>query len=248
MSHPAFYTQRFWSFKLNELLDFNTKVIGDFIRECDSRRSIADKVIREVEYPFYLGQPDDKHDWNAFHGKWCRSIKLDFWQKSSETAAQLIGDCEDSAILTAAALRRFGVPSKEVYVVFGLVRDADTQEILGGHGWVVFILNDLFVLGESTLDIPPREYPSIGVFESLSKPFHFETIIYDPEFFWIDDQYHYVSSYRPARCLELGLKKKETKKKYEKIAEAWNVPTKPQKLFNKKKNILLRGLRKLVGK
>ena len=90
---PVVTKQRFWPTRLNELLDYDSYQVEQFLQGVPNAKVLADKVIRVIEYPFYHGQPDDTHVWNAFHGKWCKTITLDFWQKASETAAMKIGDC-----------------------------------------------------------------------------------------------------------------------------------------------------------
>jgi len=93
VSFPVVEGVRFEPFRLNELFDYNRYVVVKFFEDCRTAKDVADKVIRAIQYPLYMGQPDDKHVWNHFHGKWCRKIELDYWQTCSETALFGWGDC-----------------------------------------------------------------------------------------------------------------------------------------------------------
>ena len=242
---PIVRTQRFWEIRLNELLDYDSYQVERFVDGCKDARELADKVIQEIEYPFYHGQPDDLHIWNAFHGKYCRRVDADFWQKASETAAMKIGDCEDSSILGVAGSLLLG---KEAYEVFGYVEDIRTGEILGGHGWYYVkdpdgFGDDKFHYIESTLDRPPEKYP---VVEDIRKPFVSGVWRLVPEVIWNKKTYEPLGltidmASRVARLMAkvksdailragyfyLTKKMKETRRKYEALARMWNIPTKP---------------------
>jgi hypothetical protein len=223
MSFPVFTSQRFEPFALNELFDFNKYVVKDFIKDCKTVKDVADKVIRAVQYPFYMGQPDDKHHWNHFHGKFDRDITEDYWQTCSETALFLWGDCEDSSVLAVGGIRALDVRVDDVYEVFGLVRDAVTGAILGGHGWVYTRSSsfgtDKYVLVESTLDTPPEKYPEVGsTLDDLKKPFRYGSVVYDPEALFNDEMYIEV------RPISLG--RKDTRVKHEAIEKSWGIQSK----------------------
>jgi len=124
-------------------------------------------VIKNIDYPLLFGIfPTDRHVWNAFNGKACYTITLDYWQTAWETLMTYVlnnrikgiqgyGDCEDTAILTASLLRLLKIPS---YVCLGVVYDQN-HNMLGGHGWTIARLSDgKWHLIETTLDIPPK-YP-----------------------------------------------------------------------------------------
>lgn len=212
---------------MNELLDYNRYVVVKFFEDCRTAKDVAEKVIRAIQYPLYMGQPDDKHVWNHFHGKWCRKIELDYWQACSETALFLIGDCEDSSILTVGGMRLKGVSSENVYEVFGVVRDAQTLEVLGGHGWVYArdpsFGTDKFVLIESTLDQPPQKYPEVGAsLEDLKRPYRFENIVYEPEQLFNDEVYIELKPLTTRR----GRKERERLVFFEAIKRAWKIKTK----------------------
>jgi len=222
--HPVVHGKRFEPFYLWELLDYWSFMVQDYVKGL-SVQDVARKVIVDVKYPFYFGMPDDKHDVNYFHGKYCKSITLDYWQRSSETALVKYGDCEDSSILFVACCLALGVDSKRVYEVFGEVRDAQTDRFIGGHGWAVICdhLGEGWRLYESTLDHEPQEYPKI---EDPRKPAIIGKIKYVPWVIWNDKEYeevgHGLSSY-----LKLKFKDKERREKYELIAESLDVTAKP---------------------
>jgi hypothetical protein len=243
---PVIEGERFEPFELSELFDYNRYVVRKFFEDCKTAKDVADKVIRAVQYPFYLGQPDDQHKWNHFHGKWCKTITLDYWQLNSETALLLIGDCEDSSTLAVGGMRLKGVSSDDVFEAFGVVKDANGN-ILGGHGWLYArdksFGTDKFVLVESTLDTPPSQYPEVGsTLDDLNKPFRYENIIYEPELLFNDVQYIEISSATSCKRIVLSRKRfVENRGKYEAIAKAWRVNTKPLRYFRSK-------LAKLRGK
>ena len=247
MEFPVVVSQYFWRIRLNELLDHDSYQIEKYVEGVGNPKELADKVIRDVEYPFHHGQPDDLHVWNAFHGKRCYKVEEDFWQKASETAFAKMGDCEDSSILYVAAARRLGVKPEDVFVVFGYVQ-TEGGEFLGGHGWVYVrdpsFGKEGFVYVETTLDEPPAEYPKVP---DIAKPFNWRGIVLVPEILWNDEIYRSVASaanfgliiYQLRRYwgvkkrifgyADLGRKLKETKKKYEALQLAWKLPVKPLK-------------------
>jgi len=239
MSFPTFKDQRFWTFSLNELFDSDSVIIRQYIKDICSRRALCDKVIRDIQYPFdRYGNPTDVHIWNAFQGKKCYEIKLDFWQKGSETVAQLMGDCEDSSILIVTCARAMNVPPNEIYETFGYVREADSQRLLGGHGWAVFVLYDdkQFRLVESTLDQPPVLYPIV---RDIKKPFRINNIEYVPEWIFNWKEFEMVNEINPPK------RKKETREKYLAIHQAWKIPTKFEVAESRLR--LLRA-RRLIGR
>ena len=218
MSFPVIEGTRFEPFRLNELFDYQRYVVKKFFEDCKTAREVAEKVIKVIQYPLHFGQPDDQHHWNHFHGKFDRTITEDYWQTCSETALFGRGDCEDSSILTVGGMRLKGVSNESVYEVFGIVRDAQTLEILGGHGWVYTrdpsFGTDKFVLVESTLDQPPRKYPEVGTsLDDLKRPYRFENIIYEPEQLFNDEVY--------VELKPLITHKRTTRKVHEAIEKAW---------------------------
>ena len=251
---PVVVRQRFWPIRLNELLDYGSYLVKEFVRDTPDARALADKVIRTIEYPFHGGQPDDTHIYNAYHGKWCRTITLDYWQSASETAALKIGDCEDSTILGVAGSLLLG---KEAYVVFGYVEEFRRSpasgegywEVVGGHAW--YYVRDPEGFGdnefhyvESTLDTPPEEYP---VVEDIRKPYVSGIWRLVPEIIWNDRVYEpvpvgfdslgrlarFMARMRRTKVVEnvgyLGLRfrEKETRAKYVALARMWKIGTKP---------------------
>lgn len=221
---PVITGKRFWDFRLNELVDLFSHQVNKYsLALPNDPKMVANAVIREVEYPFHLGQPDDTHVWNCFHGeyKFCRRVDLDFWQKASETAVLLVGDCEDSSVLYTALAGKIVGPDA-VYEVLGLVKDAETGQILGGHGWSVCKWDDQWHLTESTLDIPPSEYPIMVDFKA---PYKLGKWIYEPMvlFNWKE----YIEIAPLFQYLALTLRGKETRAKYSAIQQAWDRPAKP---------------------
>jgi len=93
---PIIKGKRFWPFRLNEICDLHSEPVLAVSRKLpDEPKPVCDWVIREVEYPFHLGRPDDLHTWNAYHGKYkrCYRVDMDFWDTASEVAVTRVGDC-----------------------------------------------------------------------------------------------------------------------------------------------------------
>jgi hypothetical protein len=223
---PVIEGKRFWPFALCDLVDLFSYQINEYsLNLPNDPKAVADAVIRDIRYPFHLGQPDDSHLWNSFHGsyKFCKTVHLDFWQKASETAFIKVGDCEDSSILGTALSGKL-VGAEEVYEVFGVVVDADTGAILGGHGWYICYWDGKWHLVESTLDTPPKDYPLITHFK---EPYTLSTVIYYPMELW--NWKHYEELSPIGEYLNLGFKSKERREKYEAIQKAWGIQTKPLK-------------------
>jgi len=249
VTFPILRDQRFWRFRLNELFDTDSVVVETFAKECGSALEVANRIIREVEYPFYMGSPNDSHQLLAFRDRvvqwrWKRCVELDFWQKASETLVFLIGDCEDSSIVFVTCVHIL-VPKdpKYAYELFGVVRDADTKEILGGHGWAVSkgLPDDRYRLYESTLDTPPSEYP---VVPDPFKPFRIGRVVYEPEWVFNKYEFHLLSMGSPSRRTQ---REKETEEKYRAIAEAFGVDVKPLRARRKSRLVRIRkALRSLV--
>ena len=227
MSFPVVEGTRFERFRLNELFDYNRYVVQEFFKDCGTAREVAEKVIRAIQYPLYMGQPDDRHCVNWFHGKFCRCITDDYWAMPWEVIVCGYGDCEDSSVLTASGMRLKGVPPENVYVSFGVVKDAQTQEILGGHAYVFCrdpsFNSDKYVLVETTLDTPPPRYPEVGsTLEDLKKSFAWEGIVYVPEQLFNDSIYVEIKPLITMRERRM----RERKEKYEAIMRAWKIRTK----------------------
>lgn len=221
---PIVEGKRFWDFKLNELIDYQSYQVGEFVEGQPTPALLADRVIVDCRYPFHLGKPDDTHLFNCYHGdyKWCKRVDIDFWQKASETARLLVGDCEDTSILYTAGARRVGVSSSNVYEVFGVVKD--NGNVLGGHGWSVCRWDDKWHLIESTLDIPPSEYPIVP---NINKPFRMGSWVYHPEILFNDEKFSELSACNLQHYADRKFNEKETRAKYEALAKAWHIQTKP---------------------
>lgn len=245
MSFPIFTSQRFFKFRLSELFDVHSPVVEEYADKL-SIKELADVIIIDISYPFHLGQPDDTHIFNAFHGdqKWCERIDLDYWQKAAETLTIRVGDCEDSSVAFVTCARVLGLKPDEVYEAFGIVKDASTGQILGGHGWAYFKDGDKWRLVESTLDAPPEEYP---VCPDPFKPFQLANVIYEPEMLFNDSEYHDITTLKIYSLIgeRILKKRKETPDKWKALSKAHQNYTKPdiamrKSLLAKLRNILRR--------
>lgn len=207
--------------------------VEEYTKEITDVRMLADTIIIDIDYPFHFGTPDDTHIYNCFHGnqKFCKRIDLDYWQTAKETLSIRVGDCEDSSIAFVVCARQLGLSPEEVYEIFGVVKDASTSVILGGHGWCVWKDEQGWRLVESTLDCPPEEYPIVP---DIFKPFRLSNVIYEPEWIFNDSEFHDVTKkVAPFQVISMPKKKKETEEKYIAIAKAWRVDTKPLKAFHR---------------
>jgi len=232
VSFPIIEGTRFERFRLNELFDYNRYVVQEFFKDCGTAREVAELVIRTVQYPLYRGEPDDRHCLNAFHGRFCECITEDYWQTCSETVLFGWGDCEDSSVLTVGGMRLLGVSPRDVYTVFGLVRDS-TGEVLGGHGWVYVrdpsFGTDKFVLVETTLDVPPSRYPEVGVtLDDLKRPYTFGSVVYEAEQLFNDEVYIEL---RP--LITRKRSKRSSRRVHEAIERAWDIESKYMKALRR---------------
>jgi len=236
---PVIEDRRFWKFRLHELFTLYSYQVLEFCKGLRRPEEVANKVIRDVRYPFHLGEPDDTHLFNAFHGgyRFCVKVKEDFWQTADETARIRTGDCEDSSILFVACC---GSPEiklrpRDVYEAFGVVRDADTGRILGGHGWSYYRRNREWHLIESTLDEPPTAYP---VVDNIKRPFRIGRAVYEPWvlFNWAD----YMELEGLERYKKLRRRERETEEKYRAIEAAWKITTKPLTTLRRMRFLRLR--------
>lgn len=194
MAFPVFSSQRFWKFSLKELFNKCSVIVQEYAKASKDIIDLANRIILDIEYPFHLGKPCDSHQFLAFK-TYKKCIDLDFWGKADETCALRKGDCEDSSLFFVTCARIIGLTEEEVYEVFGVVRDSKSKSILGGHGWAYFWYDNAWRLYESTLDIPPREYPIVGqTLEDIKSPIYFENVIYDPEFLFNDQNYYFIKN------------------------------------------------------
>ena len=156
---------------LHELIDSDKYIIFDFFKDVPTPLGTVNKVIVKIKYPLdSLGQPTDYHYTQAFRSYLWRCQKtyrndLDFFQFASETAWMLMGDCEDSSILTGAGLELLkAIDICDYFIAFGKVFKKDI--FLGYHGWVIMKVDGIWRLVETTLDTPYaniHEIPQIDI-------------------------------------------------------------------------------------
>jgi len=233
MSFPIIEKKRFWKFRLDELFDLYSHQLLEFCEEIDKPKPLADKVIKVVDYPFYHGRPDNTHIWNCYHGdqKFCVRRDLDFWQKGGETARIGVGDCEDSSLLftSGCGSPELGVRADRVYEVFGVVRDAETDRILGGHAWSYCKWGGDWHYVESTLDKPPEKYPAV---EDIRKPYVHKKWKLVPYVLFNWKRYEELRESMMSKYLKMEFREKETRMKYEAIREMWELPVTPLEKAN----------------
>lgn len=229
---PVMSEQRFFKFRLDELIDLNSEIVRDYVRYKDAD-AVKEMIIRDIQYPFFLGQPDDSHWLIAFWGRFIISRLVDYWQTARETLTFRVGDCEDSSVAFVTAMRVLGYTEDEVYEVIGLVKDKDGN-VLGGHGWSVFKDVDGWHLYESTLDEPPREYPKI---DDITKPVQIGGWVYEPYWIFNDKKFIKIKDFGSPSEYMLGLHSVD---KYKAIHDAWGVITTFEKQYNSFKAKLLR--------
>ncbi len=240
--------KRFTSIKINELLTLRSDWIKSQMEKLgiNTPQKAIEFVITKIDYPFYLGMPDDKHSWNAFHGKACYTINLDYWQSSYETLMTYIlnnklkgkhgyGDCEDSSILAVALLRLLNVES---YEILGMVYQ--NSKLLGGHGYLIAKLDDgKWHLIESTLDVPPKYPDGYPIIDPDSNTYKCGNLTYvgmikfnESEYYeWHDTDKNKsiqgISTWEVKRMrideyLKMNKKHKHKKSKHKKIKEEWS--------------------------
>ena len=214
--------------------------------EIESPRQAIEFVIREINYPFTFGKPDDSHIFSFFTCKASWWLRVDYWQTAEETLMTYVlnkklynkrgyGDCEDTSILLTAMLRILGA---EAYTVFGVVKRRD--QVLGGHGWTITKLEDgKWRLIETTLDDPlpyPYGYPEIDPNEN---EWAVGEITYEAWIKFNETSYYEWRSTMSSKLVEyvrIRKKEKETRRKYEAISISYRTDVKPlrrQRRINK---------------
>lgn len=243
--------QRFFKFRLKDLIQLNQLTVEEYVEEVmkdsDDITKLADAIIRDIQYPWYMGQPDDKHVYNAYHGAWCKTIELDYWDQGEEVIATRMGDCDGSSIAFVTCARQWGLTPYEVYELFGYVKDAKTNAILGGHAWALFKdKHGKWRLNETTLDIPPNTYPEVPE-DKLFKPYQLGNIVYVPEIAYNDKQEILCKgaprSLPPLITMRV---KRDSEKKAKAISEAWQINTKDNLLYNKQGTRIIRFISSLL--
>jgi len=222
---PIIEKKRFWPFRLNSLVNLNSHQVNKWSEETeDDEEIVAGSVIKIVEYPMHHGAPDDTHIWNAYHGdyKRCYRRDKDFWQLASETAYVKVGDCEDSSIVCTALEGKL-VNANQTYEVLGMVKDADTGRNIGGHGWNYTRWNGEWHYVETTRDTPPEEYP---VVENIREPYVHGDWKLVPYVLFNWKRYEELKGGLTA-YMDLDFEQKETRQKYEALAELNEARMKP---------------------
>ena len=200
---PVVVNQRFFPVRLNELVDKDSYMVQEFVKN-RNHMDIARDILMMVRYPLdRKGQPDDEHKYSAYSGifHYNKTIKWDYWDEGKEVLGTLVADCEGSSICFVSCMRAKDVSEKDVYEVFGYVTK-ENGEFLGGHGYAFFRLDvtEQWRLYESTLDIPPVEYP---VVPDIRKPFHYHGVVYHPEQLFNDKVYEEVKTVAKIGNLDL---------------------------------------------
>jgi hypothetical protein len=227
--------KRFTDFRIDQLLD-KAYPVELFCGGYDTREDFCNLVIVDFDYPMRLGVPTDKHYNNWFDGLSCHQIVSDYWQTASETLTTFIlnqrgsrkgyGDCEDvSTLLTTLFLEK----GWRAFECLGMV--VKDGELLGGHGWAIFEdETGVWRLYEATLDIPPsypEGYPVINP-EELS--WEVNGLTYQGLIkFNRKGYYESADTDMMKYALKLSLAKKETRRKYDAISQAWGQKVKPMK-------------------
>ncbi|MCS7387127.1 MAG: transglutaminase family protein [archaeon GB-1867-005] len=234
--YPSSMAKRFTDVCITHLLVHRQTWIRRKMEELNIRtaRDAVEFVIRRIDYPLTWGHPDDKHLWNAFSGKACYQISMDYWQTAYETLMTFVlnnklhgkngyGDCEDTSILTASMLRLLSVPC---YVVLGMVyRDGIP---LGGHGWVIAEFPDKkWRLVETTLDEPPTWYSGYPTINPEENRWRVGNIVYEG---WVrfneKEYYEWGNGNMFEKYVKMGFREKETVRKHKAISEAFKTRTK----------------------
>lgn len=223
--------KRWLSFKPSQLLDS-----GASLWECkgilNSRQKVCDFVISQFKYPMRRGVPTDRHENNWFSGLCCHKISMDYFQQASETLRTLrlngdkgMGDCEDVAILATTLMLMQRWPAQ---VVFGAV--LRNGEIQGYHAWGVFRDQEgRWRLYEATLTTPPS-YPDGYPVVSLGKTEEWQVgnITYRGYARFDRKQWFESDKYDIHQLFHKSKREKDTRAKFQAIAEAWHQPTKPE--------------------
>lgn len=117
---------------------------ADFARRC------LDYVVHQVKYP---PGPPESHDWHAMYAHKGTGRMLvhheaeDFWNFPSETLRDMIGDCDDKAILLTSLLRR-AFSLRQVYCTVGVMNGI-------GHMWGTIVYPNSLLVLETTRPVPP---------------------------------------------------------------------------------------------
>jgi len=236
---PVFNKQRFFPFRLKDLIQPKQYSVEEYVKD-KTFEEIMSGIIKDIEYPLYYGQPDDNHVYNAYHGKWCHTIEEDYWDTAEEVLGTGIGDCDGSSIAFTTCMRAKGLRPDEVYEVFGVVKDASTGQILGGHGYNIVKIYSKWYLYESTLDEVPEQYPEIRE-EDIFKPITVGDIVYDGDVFFNDEKEIWIRPFALAGSFNYP---RHIEGKYKRISEAWGVKNKGYR----KHNILYKLGSKLLRK
>jgi len=234
------YAKRFTSICITHLIMHRQNWIKKKMEELGIRtaRDAIEFGIREVDYPFYMGQPDDLHTVNFYHGKNCWKITEDYWDTCYEvmmevvlcrrTGCRPLADCDGSSIFITGMLRILDVPA---YEIFGAVYKGN--KLLGGHAYTITKLEDnKWHLIETTLDTPPSYpdgYPTVNPNEnrwSVGDLVYEGWIKFNEKEYW---EWKSSSENMLEKYAKMKLKEKETYGKHRAIEEAYRIRSKALK-------------------
>ena len=232
MEFPVVRHARFWPQYLNELINYRSYPVKEYVKDKKSAREVVEALIRDIKYPLHMGKPDDTHKYCAYHDKVNIKVEEDYWDDGAEPIVTKIADCDGSAIAACTALRALGVGYTDVLVAFGYVTRDD--QVLGGHAWLyardASFGSDKFIIAEMTLDQPPSKYPVVGELEDLKRPYQMGSYRYVPQYLWNDQLFITCPSLAAIKLdyMEVGRGLKEVEEKYRAINEMWGIKTKFQ--------------------
>jgi len=237
--HPPSTAKRFTDVCITHLLVHRQSWIRRKMEELGIKtaRDAVEFGIREVDYPFHMGRPDDLHVVNFYHGRNCWKISEDYWDSCYEvmmevvlcrrTGCRALANCDGSSIFITGMLRILNVPA---YEVFGAVyRDG---MLLGGHGWLIamFPEDGRWHLVESTLDTPPSYPNGYPVVNPEENRWRVGSIVYEG---WVrfneKEYYEWGNGNMFEKYAKMGFREKETVRKHKAISEAFKVRTKALK-------------------
>ena len=244
--YPPERAKRFTDAKITSLPRMRANWVKEKMGELGilDMRTAVEFGIRQVGYPLVNGVPDDWHEWNAYKGRDCYKVTEDYWDATWEVMMEVVlcrrqgceplADCDGSSEYITGMLRILGVDAWEV---FGEVY-RDSQP-LGGHAYLYARFPDgKYKLIESTLDTPPKWPDGYPVIDPSTNKWRVGNITYVGDFRFNDEELYEWSEtgsggeepgFRVRKHLEMTRRERERREKYDAIAEAYGVATKPHR-------------------